>query len=524
MVEADIGAALQGGSGTIRGPPELVAATLAALRSSQSTGSRPALATPRRPRNSSAWRSCQILSTPASGDSSPASTPDSSPSESHFPMPPESLQEHLLQELGPSAIGSKPKLPGLGLDRLGPQVAATPRSYVPAVESTPRCFSIRTPPGSTPRVLSLVTPRSRQQCLGTRSPSAAVAATPRSLSRICSIVTPRSGFGIPCAASTGQRPMAPMQQLAEDRMPSDRGHEDGGNRDSASPASNKLVEPLVAVSFDETPAEDSDSSDASEVSEASEPEQLVAMSFDEMPTEDGDCSNASEADPEWMSFATPVAGDLYADFDELWSQDEVVDNDAANASRSEEPAAVTTELTSEAIWQLVAGRAQQEIARALEEAERSRQLQRTLPRRPKTGERGEHVAELSRQAQNSEVLRPLSERLGSAMQDAGRLAREARAVVASRAPGRSPSGSADTFTPSPALVEAEARRPEGPCTPRETRDSTNAKTKVAHAANAMKTKMLERIPKGFQRPSLRNMSNSAARRKKELDLLTIRSE
>jgi len=36
--------------------------------------------------------------------------------------------------------------------------------------------------------------------------------------------------------------------------------------------------------------------------------------------------------------------------------------------------------------------------------------------------------------------------------------------------------------------------------------------------------MLERILKGFQRPSLRIMSDSAARHKKELDLLTSRSE
>lgn len=352
--------------------------------------------------------------------------------------------------------------------------------------------------------------------------------------------------------------MAPMQQLAEDQMPSDRGHEDGSNQDSVSLASIELKRPLAAVCSDDSPAsnevmgslaavfsgemlaeddvcsEATEASEVSEVSEAREAERPVAVTFEEkpaeeMPADDVDCSSseASGAEPDWMSFVTPDAGHLYADFEELWSRDEVSENDAGNVSRAKEHAVVTTELTSEAIWQLVADRAQKEIARALEEAERSRQLQRRLPRRPKRGERGELVAELARQgaaaasskAQNSELLRPLSERLGSAMQDAGRLAREARAVVASRAPGRSPSVSGDSFTPSPALVEAEAMRPEGPCTPRGTRESTNAKAKVAHAANAVKTKMLERIPRGFQRPSLRNMGNSAARPRQEFDLL-----
>jgi hypothetical protein len=252
--------------------------------------------------------------------------------------------------------------------------------------------------------------------------------------------------------------------------------------------------------------------------------------------EDGCCSEQeSEAeDPEWMSFATPDAGGLVANFEELWYRDaqddfEEVEVERCPANGSRETAGMPSELTSEAIWQLVDARVQQQIARALEEAELSRpemapRLQRALlrrgqaapvARRPKRGERGELVAEMARQgaaaassrAQNSELLRPISERLGSAKEHAGRLAREARAVVAARANGRINSAAANricrssmcqedsdteprVFTPNRALVEAEARGRE---------DSTKAKTKVVDAANAVRTKLISRMPKGFQR-------------------------
>lgn len=221
-------------------------------------------------------------------------------------------------------------------------------------------------------------------------------------------------------------------------------------------------------------------------------------------------------EPEWMSFNTPD-GDLH-NFDDLWAQDQNDSHDELEG-RLEAQIVAQSALSQESIQRLV----QQEVARALKEASggglplRRAQLP---PRRPRRGERGELVASLARQgaaaasnkaqaaAQHSELFRPVAQRLGksvaranSAMQDASRLAREAGAVVASRAHGHVGPGSA--YEASNKLQQATCDKPplkatcdKRPATSDLDTDPKNAKTKVVHAANAMKSKMLQKMPKG----------------------------
>lgn len=529
---------------------------LAAATATTATGvasSRRASKTPRQGRHS--LRSDQGASTVPvfsafSGDSSPTSSQESSPCESLLPTPPETPQDHICRELGEkSSVGSclRPKLPGLAFDRLSPQVVATPRNYsTPAAEaavsSTPRCFSIRTPPGTTPRVRSIVTPRSQQFLLSHSPADYRSVATPRSLSRICSIVTPRTGFGTPCGASAAKTPrhMATLRQLHEDRIPSDRGHEDGSRRSSDQDgALEDAIKSLAVV--DQHASENAEDCfsipcDLGDGSKSSEDE--------EMDAESQEASSEAAEDPEWMSFQTPENGVL-ADFEELWSLSDQDAPDRGAAASVEAPAPApdaTIPLSSEAIDQLIARaldeRVGQAVAKALDEVRHGRtpggvrpaplrQGQTRLSRRPrsKRGERGELVADLARQtyastsiskyfemkpdeavaassrANNAELLRPVAQRLGasvaragSAMQDAGRLAREAGAVVASRACAPAPPVITTLMQTPPNPPEACREKP-----PALEADAKTAKTKVVHAANAVKSKMLEKMPKGLRR-------------------------
>lgn len=291
--------------------------------------------------------------------------------------------------------------------------------------------------------------------------------------------------------------MATLQQLCEDRAPSDRGCEDRSENGTVSNLQMSL---------------DSCSIFEGEVSRNTGGELFGSRDEDDTEDEDesedeGDCGEEEE-EPEWMSFSTPDGANHISNFEEFWSE--------------EPETAMPVELTSEAIWRLVQDRAQQEIARALEEAERSRIhcAPRAIPlrrgqappsRRPRRGERGELVAELARQgaaaassrAQHSELLRPVAQRLGkgvaragSAMQDAGRLAREAGAVVASRAQGHAacgppPEAKVRTLMPEPEVCRSKQLAFEA--------DARNAKSKVVDAANAVKTKLLHKMPKGLRR-------------------------
>lgn len=240
---------------------------------------------------------------------------------------------------------------------------------------------------------------------------------------------------------------------------------------------------------------------------------------DEESDEEGSSSGSGAEEPEWMSFATPEGG-LLTNFEELWSQceqDDGGDGAAGSGSALEPEVPATIEMTSEAICKFV----QQEIARALKDAERDRtQGSQAVPlrrgqappsRRPKRGERGDLVAEWARQGAavaSSTLAQPVAQRLGqrfqnagksvaragSAMQDAGRLAREAGAVVACRAHGH-----ANVGTPPPA-PPPEACRTKPVYTIDQ--DAQKAKIKVVHAANAVKSKMLQskmlqKMPKGL---------------------------
>lgn len=256
----------------------------------------------------------------------------------------------------------------------------------------------------------------------------------------------------------------------------------------------------------EAPQDEDRSSDLHMSPESDEP--LLADGRILSDHDDAEDAHSETEEPEWMSFNTPD-GDLH-NFDDLWAQDQSDSHDELEG-RLEAQIVAQSALSQESIQRLV----QQEVARALEEAERARRagglpLRRTQlpPRRPRRGERGELVASLARQgaaaasnkAQHSELFRPVAQRLGksvaranSAMQDASRLAREASAVVASRAHGhvgpvsaRRPPASA-----SPASPDEACDKPPLPDT-----DAKNAKTKVVHAANAMKSKMLQKMPKG----------------------------
>lgn len=319
-----------------------------------------------------------------------------------------------------------------------------------------------------------------------------------------------------------------LHQLHEERMPSDRGCEDGvdDDRESNTHVSDGEDSGLVQVGDQCLQAphqlvEDHDSSeeDAGDIEDEDDDSQ------DEV---------GSAAEPEWMSFATPD-GDMLEAFEELWSQgqgsqDELEPGSASRAA-TELPLALVRgdsrmELTSEAIWKLVADRAQQEIARALEEAERARPSystqhtpRRGVPlrrgqapfyqgpqRRPKRGERGELVAELARQgaavasskaSSKAQQLRPVAQRFGnsvaragSVMQDAGRLAREAGASITGH--GHAAYAPPATLMPTPEACAAKPLVTEA--------DARNAKTKVVHAANAVKSKLLHKMPKGLRRP------------------------
>eukprot|EP00931_Biecheleriopsis_adriatica_P050066 TRINITY_DN28981_c0_g1_i1.p1 TRINITY_DN28981_c0_g1~~TRINITY_DN28981_c0_g1_i1.p1 ORF type:complete len:661 (-),score=139.20 TRINITY_DN28981_c0_g1_i1:556-2475(-) len=137
-----------------------------------------------------------VTSAASSASSSPESTPPGSP---RFPSVPS------------GGRCKKPILPGLPLGRLtGGVLAATPRlssgsrlsmvsrrlstgsrisciGATPQMASTPRVFSIQTPPNRTPRVLSAAA-LSPGPHLGT-------VVTPRAMSRVWSLVTPRAPAG-----------------------------------------------------------------------------------------------------------------------------------------------------------------------------------------------------------------------------------------------------------------------------------------------------------------------------------------
>lgn len=283
-------------------------------------------------------------------------------------------------------------------------------------------------------------------------------------------------------------------------MPSDRGHEE------------------------EAPAEAPEEAEATWTSEVT-PELQACGVFDELstfnaeePSVDSDAEAAedesSEAEPEWMSFQTPDAGSLVANFEELWSRDHPhgTVGEAANL------AGLSGEITAEAICQLVAERVQQEIARALEEAGHKpprnflrQQIDAATQRYRSSKKPEQNLLDPTGQATASgkpqELLRPISERLGNgvaragaAMQDASRLAREAKAVVTSRANTRSQS-----VPRHPEVTPSSGNQSSAES------DAPNTKTKVVDAANAMKAKLMTRIPKGFPQ-----------RQKKEVNLLSPR--
>jgi len=450
--------------------------------------------------------------------------------------------------------GVKPKLPGLGLERLSesPQVAATPRgggdtARAAEVGSTPRCFSIRTPPGSTPRIRSIVTPRSRQPTpflsAAARTPTSLAAATPRSFSRVCSIVTPRTAYGTPCAPSAGQltRPMATLQLLHED-VTSGRSHEDDAcdqDRASDEQKKSKLESACHRVVINQEAAPE-------ELHEADVDNEEADEKADEEGEESEDDEEGSEIDePEWMSFATPCAGGLMTNFEELWANG--THNDQAGAGAEDEEPLLKNKpvaLTSDAIGKLVADLAQKEVARALEEADKNRprsaplndKTKRALLRRgqvssrkPKRDEPGDIGVALTRQpATLMEAAGPLAAalccgpsaaatasskgpssavaaqmsktqaaanrfgngvlRAGSAMQDAGRLAREAGAV-ALKGHASASTLSKDILQPEVMRVKeftSDAKKLEA--------DARNAKIKAVTAANAVKVKLMQKMP------------------------------
>jgi len=470
IVEADIG------SGVVRGSPQLVAEVLNAL--GRTTGS--SRATPR----AKALRPPALSEAVLSGDSSPSSSQDSSPADS----PAFASRLSLHDEEPASGRMKRPQLPGLGLERLSCQVQATPRSKSAAdgaVNSTPRCFSIRTPPGATPRLLSITTPRSRPGIMDLTPGSSKPMATPRSLSRVCSLVTPRTGFGTPRATDfSHSRSVAfgPLQQLQEDRRADGR-HESGVSKASCSTdEADQDDHKEVAIHQEHIP-DDTVSRDLEEDDKAAKEEN----SSIEVGLHNDDESNDGEATPEWMSFAgAPEAEvDLLSNFDALWCENaqtsigdvrtgiDVQQRIENPANMQEPPIKSLDDLTSEAVWRLVEDRFQVELTRAVREAENRgrRQAQtRRLPRRPRKGERAELVADLMREASQTastkaELLKPAALRLGRgvakaglAMQDAGRLVRETSAVV-NFAGGIQP--------PPPMSPEVEASR----------------RAKVAHAAN-----------------------------------------
>jgi len=293
-------------------------------------------------------------------------------------------------------------------------------------------------------------------------------------------------------SSSQPRILATLQQLHEDRMPSDRGL--GEDKERTEQMAEAPAESPCELGAEDDAREDEDEEDAE----------------DESQDEEG--SDAAE-DPDWMSFATPdgfatPGGDLLTNFEELWSQGHPQPD--TTVGRTEPSLPSLSELTSEAIWQLVADRAQQEIARALAEAERDRarygpQLsgrqsrvllrrgQVSTPRRPKRGERGELVADLAREAKNSELLRTGAQRLGksvaragSAMQDAAQFARVAGGAVASRAHGHANAGPIpEESRVKPLVIDAA--------------DARNAKMKAVQAAHNVKSKLLQRMPKGLRK-------------------------
>lgn len=333
--------------------------------------------------------------------------------------------------------------------------------------------------------------------------------------------------------------MATLQLLHEEAAAtSGRSHEDDPIAE-ASDAQNKIklesachrVVINQEAAHEEVHEADVDNEEAEEEAEA-----------DEEGEESEDDEQGSDIDePEWMSFATPCAGGLMTNFEELWSRG--THNDQRGAGDEDEEPLLKNkqmELTSEAIGNFVNDRVQKEVARALEEADKNRprsaplndKTKRALLRRgqvssrkPKRDELGDIGVALTRQpatlmeaaaaaatasskgppnavaAQMSKTQAAAQRlgngvlRAGSAMQDAGRLAREAGAVVAGRAQGMQ-QGHASAATLNKDILApevmrakeftAEAKRLEA--------DARNAKIKAVTAANAVKVKLMQKMP------------------------------
>lgn len=325
--------------------------------------------------------------------------------------------------------------------------------------------------------------------------------------------------------------MATLQLLHED-VTSGRSHEDDAcdqDRASDEQKKSKLESACHRLGINQEAAPE-------ELHEADVDNEEADEEADEEGEESEDDEDGSEIDePEWMSFATPCAGGLMTNFEELWANGTHNHQGGAGAE-DEEPLLKNkpVELTSEAICGLVADRVQKEVARALEEADKNRprsaplndKTKRALLRRgqvssrkPKRDEPGDIGVALTRQpaalmeaaasaaatasskgppsavaAQMSKTQAAANRfgngvlRAGSAMQDAGRLAREAGAV-ALKGHASASTLSKDILQPEVMRAKeftADAKRLEA--------DARNAKIKAVTAANAVKVKLMQKMP------------------------------
>lgn len=170
-LEASVNLGLPGSSCILKGPPEQVIAVLHALASrgcKENDGVSKGISMASLAEKISVEGFSSASSSSSSACSSVPSSPSSlSPLSSGFP-----------------AASSKPTVPALALSRLG------------GLElSTPRMFSIRTPPSATPRAF-----------LG------GATATPRASARVWSLLTPGRGIG----ASRPSLPSRPLESHAEE--------------------------------------------------------------------------------------------------------------------------------------------------------------------------------------------------------------------------------------------------------------------------------------------------------------------
>merc|ERR1711972_1224880 len=149
-----------------------------------------------------------------------------------------------------------------------------------------------------------------------------------------------------------------------------------------------------------------------------------------------------------------------------------------------------SELTSDGIWRLVEQRVQQEMARAVKDAEirgRRQQLQqmRRPIRRPRRGERTEFVGELASQgaamvaakASKAQMLKPLAWRFGKSVAEAGLAAHDAGNLMRG-ASVTNACGSSCAVAISP---EVEANR----------------RARVVQAASTISSGLIRNLPKGL---------------------------